>query len=412
MANNLISFSKFKIRFEDLLWFSLFLFLPIKPKWITLIFILLVLIFIVRVLFKGQKINTQFSSFKNHYQGMTYPIVGMFLFEFMHFIGMLYSDNQGFGWFDVSVKIMFMLVPLYLFFHLVSNVSWAIWGFLVGCILIILMNALWYFYPNYFHILEVDRITFSKLIHRTYFGILLNIGLIFLFFKKHIPIVVFILVFPLLAIGIMLSMSKAAVISLILVICFGLLHLIVLKKWILVAYLTLFPIFFFLLPVDQLFQSTLGRFQSVQEVQHNEVDKSSVESNAARKFTWHASLEVIKEHPFLGVGTGDVKDVLTKKQFDLGYLGIAQERLNSHNQFLNTWISIGIFGVMFLFLFTAVATLMSLIKKNGLYFTFFMLISFNALFESIFEVQAGIYAFCFGLCLVFFIQHNNNLSVK
>lgn len=412
MANNLISFSKFKIRFEDLLWFSLFLFLPIKPKWITLIFILLVLIFIVRVLFKGQKINTQFSSFKNHYQGMTYPIVGMFLFEIMHFIGMLYSDNQGFGWFDVSVKIMFMLVPLYLFFHLVSHVSWAIWGFLGGCILIVFINALWYFYPDYFHVLEADRITFSKLIHRTYFGLLLNMGLIFLFFKNRIPLGVFILGFPILALGIMLSMSKAAVISLILVSLFGVVHLILRKKWIFVAYMAFFPLLYFVLPVDQLFQSTLGRFQSVQQVKLNEEDKSSVESNAARKFTWHASLEVIKEHPILGVGTGDVKDKLTQKQIDLGYLGIAEERLNSHNQFLNTWISIGLFGVLCLLMFTAFASLSALLKKNGLFLTFFVLISFNALFESIFEVQAGIYAFCFGLCLIHFIHQDNTITAQ
>jgi len=93
---------------------------------------------------------------------------------------------------------------------------------------------------------------------------------------------------------------------------------------------------------------------------------------------------------FFGVGTGDVSDALDKKNSELGNTGVAGKSLNSHNQFLNTAVQLGVFGLiplLMLFL-TSMRKAIRMFDVNFLMIS--ILLASTMLFESFLETQAGI----------------------
>ena len=71
--------------------------------------------------------------------------------------------------------------------------------------------------------------------------------------------------------------------------------------------------------------------------------------------------------------------------------------------YFETLISVGIIGVLLLLAYFIVPVVLWIKRKefDMLYFSFLLMIGFNALFESIFEVQLGIIFFCFFNSLLF-----------
>ncbi len=121
---------------------------------------------------------------------------------------------------------------------------------------------------------------------------------------------------------------------------------------------------------------------------------SDVESNAARIIMWSTSVKVIQSNWLLGTGTGDVKDVLIAKNVELGNIEVAEKKLNSHNQYLNSWVQLGVFG--FVFLFGIFISSFGTAIRNGSLPVTLMTLAFviTMLFESFVETQGGIIPFC------------------
>jgi hypothetical protein len=121
---------------------------------------------------------------------------------------------------------------------------------------------------------------------------------------------------------------------------------------------------------------------------------------------WKTSWHIIKRHPLIGVGTGDVEAAL-KDQYakDKTALNIKWQ-LHSHNQFLAVGIALGFTGLL-LFILALFAPFMFR-KNRSRFFAFFLLIQFLSFFnEDTLETQAGV-TFC-----VFFTQllfHNDEYN--
>jgi len=77
--------------------------------------------------------------------------------------------------------------------------------------------------------------------------------------------------------------------------------------------------------------------------------------------------------------------------------------INAHNMFFETMISVGIIGLLLLLAYFVIPLVLWIKTKtfDMLYCSFLLMIGFNALFESIFEVQLGIIFFCFFNSLLF-----------
>lgn len=143
--------------------------------------------------------------------------------------------------------------------------------------------------------------------------------------------------------------------------------------------------------------STVVWAESPSEFIANNVN--NIESNTVRLVVWTVAADMIVRNPF-GVGTGDENDLLIREYYKHGYTGYAERRLNPHQQFLQTGISIGWLGI-----FTLIALFVFLVieaykTENLALFIGAICISVSCLFESMLERQVGV---IFLSILVFYI---------
>lgn len=126
---------------------------------------------------------------------------------------------------------------------------------------------------------------------------------------------------------------------------------------------------------------------------------------------WYNAANAIQESPFLGYGIGDFKEVLLnqyiKDKFYLGYY----EKFNSHNQYLDTSLAIGIFGLTMLLIILFIGFYYS---RNNILLFFISNIYFLSFFtESMFSRQWGIISFPFFISLAFLYKaHTTKLDSK
>lgn len=112
---------------------------------------------------------------------------------------------------------------------------------------------------------------------------------------------------------------------------------------------------------------------------------------------WKAAMAQIKQHPLLGVGTGDLKTSFRKELARMNSpLQNAKEGLfSSHNQFLNIMVSFGVIGFIW-FLF---ALIYPAIKTGGIkdyfFLIFFIIAMLSMLTDDTLKTQAGVTFFAF-----------------
>lgn len=110
--------------------------------------------------------------------------------------------------------------------------------------------------------------------------------------------------------------------------------------------------------------------------------------------------DIMKKAVNYGVDPQIVSDYLVEYQF-IRYA--IDNEINAHNMFFETMISVGITGVLLLLAYFVIPLVLWIKTRrfDMIYFSFLLMTGFNALFESIFEVQLGIIFFCFFNSLFF-----------
>jgi O-antigen ligase len=147
----------------------------------------------------------------------------------------------------------------------------------------------------------------------------------------------------------------------------------------------------------------------------SEFRKSVTESNynpegtVLRIAVWTGAVEIVKENWLLGVGTGDGEiamlektQVLNKKAFE--------QKLNAHNQYLETFMTLGIVGFLIVVIMLLFPLVYSLKKRHFIFVSFLLIVGINMLFESVFETFQGIIFFCFCYCLLDVFQFQKKLN--
>ena len=133
------------------------------------------------------------------------------------------------------------------------------------------------------------------------------------------------------------------------------------------------------------------RFQSAWIALSQPDNKSYAnEGTLLRVEVWQTSWQIAKDNMPFGVGTGDVKHLLLdsyeKKNMDY----IRQLELNSHNQYLQTLVALGILGLLSLVLWLLLPFGLAVKKRAPLYALFLLVVSLNMLVESMLETRAGV----------------------
>ena len=316
-------------------------------------------------------------------------------------IGMFWTDNIPFGLSKLENKLTFVLFPI-LFSATTLRSNQKHWKLILISALtfslltnefmafIKTLNSSESFSWQYFY----DS-RFCLNMHRSYFASYLTIGIIFLldFQQKKMSLILTILIL-FLGIGVFQTMSKMGIISLAIVLTIYTLVVLMRKSWKtgLSLILIMFTLFFFSITYKE--SPLRTRFEAISSALSNlkTENNPSTESNAARIIMWNTSLQVIGQYWLIGTGTGDYNEILTNLNKKLNNTGVTEEQLNSHNQFLNTWVQLGIFG-----LFVLVMLFVSSFFQNGRNLFGILILStflINFLVESFLETQSGIILFC------------------
>jgi hypothetical protein len=126
-------------------------------------------------------------------------------------------------------------------------------------------------------------------------------------------------------------------------------------------------------------------------------------SVAQRLEFWKAALHIIKDHPVIGTGTGDVPSAFRQKYEEINSRLSERWRLRSHNQFLAIGVSFGITGFLW-FLYTLIYPLIgSYHRRNLLYLAFAAVAWISMMTEDTLETQAGVTFFALFSALFLFV---------
>jgi len=391
MKNKIIGFSS-GLNLND--WSIIFILFTsiISLKLVPLGFILWILTF---------WLNKKHLSIKDVFSGIGKWFI---LYYIILLLGMLWTENDSFGLSKLENKLSFLLIPILL---AISHFSISRKQFMNVLLFSLLLSLL----INYGLALHTSftlakssvydtliSANFSQLMHRSYYCNYLIIGCIVILdrmFKKE-AIGLYLILFSLFSIGVFQTLAKSGILTYFLLIpAFLFWQLLKTKQYrsILIC-LSGFVISIALLAkIDNPIKT---RFQLIPAALKNFESKNnpSIESNTSRLLMWSTSIDVFKEFPFAGVGTGDYDDVLTKKNESYGNSGVAMHRYNSHNQFLNTMVQLGLLGLVVLLMLFLNGFKMAYQQKNIIGLFTLSCFFLNFLFESFIESQAGIILFC------------------
>jgi O-antigen ligase len=125
---------------------------------------------------------------------------------------------------------------------------------------------------------------------------------------------------------------------------------------------------------------------------------------------WKASWGIIREHFWIGVGTGDLPAAF-ESQYERMNSPLAPEfRHRSHNQFLAVWIAFGIIGLIWFIISLIYPPIKLGTFFDFRYMVFFVVIFLSMLIEDTLETQMGVtlYAFFNALFLFGKEQHSTD----
>ena len=117
---------------------------------------------------------------------------------------------------------------------------------------------------------------------------------------------------------------------------------------------------------------------------------------------------IVLDHPFFGVGTGDVPDAFQLKYQETKTKLDPEWRLRAHNQWLTFAIGLGIPAAILLLLAFLVPGILQK-KYNQYFYLLFLMVSFLSMFnEDTLETQAGVAFFAFFYTFLLFSPDHEN----
>jgi len=137
-----------------------------------------------------------------------------------------------------------------------------------------------------------------------------------------------------------------------------------------------------------------GRVEGLKYQIHHTSDPNG-HSLLQRIEAWKSGLDIFKDHPFVGVGTGDVDDAFTKKYNENNSKLLPVNQIRAHNTYLTTLLTFGVLGLILFITILFIYLKAQLQYGQILGFVFMTLMMVTFLFEDTLETQTGITLFAF-----------------
>lgn len=335
---------------------------------------------------------------------------------FLYLIGALYSKDQYYAFSILQTKLSLLVFPL-LFstmdVSILKDRKEKILNYYILGSFVTTMVLLVHSFYNFLETNSVDEFFYGNLSwyhHASYMAMFLVFAIGILFHRIYsseqkftqTTQIINILLIVYFSFFVLLLSSKAGIISVLIVFLSHIGFLLYKKKYIIGILMVL--IYALSLWGSSSFLSVTSKRLSLaqQAIERDDQDKNSTESTTERIIIYQSALSIIKENVLLGVGTGDANNELQKFYKKNSYTAAFNSKLNAHNQYLQTFIAIGILGFLVLISMFFFPLIGALKKRNTIYILLLFLVGFNLLFEAMFERQAGVVFYAFFNGLLFF----------
>lgn len=366
-------------------------------------------------------------------------IIIFILFYLAQLTACLYAPDKASAFYTLEVQLALLLTPVIFgvsYIDVQKKNKWIICSFISGISIALIYLLICFFIKLYSggslgDMLKIEHLNHQYSaplnIHATYFStyIVLSVSFLYRFLERSIN------KFLKLAISLQLALcviSLFLLLSRVVLIVYGLYFLIYFlyqkrNGWIIkfaVLASVVMVIFFFAINsiyFKDRFESELQKDLKLSEwaslFSHSGKSTQEILSinDGSRIERWIAALQLIREHPVAGYGTGQEKPVLYKKYAQLGLTVTLRQKYDAHNQFFSSMLQSGVFGFSSLLLIFIFGFYLSLRNPDPVYFSFILVSLAVCLFDNYLNVNKGIFFFSF-FNTFFFISYIENKKIK
>ena len=337
--------------------------------------------------------------------------IAFVLLYLLHLVSLFYTENYSEGWNDLRLKISFLLLPFFMMtVQFIYNEQRMVILKLFAVLMMLmaltdLTNAFLEYFLNgnqeTFYYIHLPYVLASKVHYVAWYYSFAIFISIYHLISSHSNRALWFLGLLILLFSLILLSSRAFILAFIVVFILSFL------KWFktaktsrfmlakLLSFATLFIFTLLLIP-----STNLRLNDTVVELQKMFGYDTPKQTNP-RVFIWRYGADLIAKNPIFGFGVGDAKGELSAalESCDAMFwngernIPIQNKNYNFHNQFMQTWAEVGIFGFLILLFIMIYPFLLK--SSHPLFLIFIGLTFIGCLTESMFERQAGVVLFAF-----------------
>jgi O-antigen ligase len=325
--------------------------------------------------------------------------------------GTFYSSDKPQAFFDLEKQLAFLIFPLIISVAQIDIKKYKLnllQAFSVVCTLVVV-----YLFVDAVQIIRYNKLPLSSLfstsftnhnfsspinLHATYLSCYIVIAFVTsLYFcfnpEKKSQLITNIISCIILFAGLIQLLSLSVFVSLFIVVLifpFFVLHPKKLKEFFFVFGIFSFCFLCFALKTELFKDRLLLKFK--QDLTTTEPRATISDPRGAR---WACALELIKQKPVTGYGSGTETSLLKEKYFDKKLYNSYLHELNAHNEYLSLLIKNGVIGLI-AYLFVLLAGFRIALQSKDIFFcSFLLLIAVVSFSENILDVNKGIFFFAF-----------------
>lgn len=342
-----------------------------------------------------------------------------FVYFFLHIVGFLYTSNRSLAEHEITVRLPFLLLPLIIFtekirFQYIYNIFSVFKYWLMFLAVILIYHKLFIVKGPLLSLPELSLRALTN-IHHAYMSLFYIFALFFIMYEianQRISnffgfLQIGFILFFITILGARVTIAIAIIVTIIFFIyrirkTSGLLQLLI--------PIVLIGASFFIVKKTNL----IDKFSRLSKVEWNidkniynhqvfsfEYDENTSNTLELRLIKWYSALQIIKEHPVTGVGTGDYKDHLNEQYRKIDFKKGIAYGYNTHNQYIEECIKFGLIGGVFFIFFIGYIVWKAYSKKNYLLFLTTLSVAALLFIESAFARQHGVVFFCFFIPILY-----------
>lgn len=330
----------------------------------------------------------------------------------LYVLGMNWTDNIERAYFDFEVKMSLAIFPVN--FILVHYSRKEIKVFLMTFLAALVVCVPVCFYRAYHLPIAMEGInvffydTLTRPIHPGYLSMYFNLGLLlvimdykyktFNFFKDNLYYYLLFLFY--FGFNILIFSKTGIIISTVILVLFVVFYIQKTKKMLIpvVGIMASITLFLAAYNYSDYARNTTNELMTNAFSTNQEMKAQG--SVSLRQVVWTASLKLIKEKPLIGYGTGGAQQALVNEYSQMEEPFAEVKKLNAHNQFLQTALSLGLTGGLLLMSIFLLPFYQLTKSKNYLAIAFMCMITINFMTESTLETQAGTIFFGLFYCIL------------